>query len=126
MDWDRVGWAPRLRACRLRSRTSSALSSHLTTTSCALPSTAEPEGKGGEAAGAGAQATPRTLSVWPFSRRTSAPVLASHTRAVLSSDAVASLLPSGLHATTDTQPVWPCSRRTSAPVLASHTRAVLS
>ena len=90
MDWDRVGWAPRVRACRLRSRTSSALSSHLTTTSCALTSTAEPEGRGGEAAGAGAQATPFTPPVWPFSRRTSAPVLASHTRAVLSSDAVAS------------------------------------
>src|SRR5271166_88273 len=55
-----------------------------------------------------------------------APVAASHTRAVLSEDTVATRLPSGLKAALET--ISPCriGLPIGAPVAASHTRAVLS
>ena len=62
----------------------------------------------------------------PLSVRTSAPLLASQTFAVLSSLAVTIRDPSGLNDAEETRPVCPLSVRTSAPLLASQTFAVLS
>ena len=67
-----------------------------------------------------------TRSVCPLSVRTSAPVFASQTFAVLSSLAVTTRDPSGLNDAEQTGPVCPLRVRTSAPVFASHTFAVLS
>ena len=64
--------------------------------------------------------------VCPLSERTSAPVLASQTFAVMSSLAVTTRDPSGLNDAELTTPVCPLSVRSSAPVWASHTFAVLS
>ena len=61
-----------------------------------------------------------------LSVRISAPLLASHTFAVLSQLAVTIREPSGLNDAESTVPVCPLSVRTSAPLLASHTFAVLS
>ncbi len=47
-----------------------------------------------------------TKLVCPSSRRTQAPVLASHSRSVLSSDADASMWPRSVHATSQTPCVW--------------------
>ena len=55
-----------------------------------------------------------------------APVAASHTRAVLSSDAVTTRVPSGLNAALQTGPSCCKGLPIGAPVAASHTRAVLS
>ena len=52
------------------------------------------------------------------------PVAASHTRAVLSSDAVATRAPSGLNAALLTVPSCCMGSPIGAPVTASHTRAV--
>ena len=57
---------------------------------------------------------------------THAPLAASHTRAVLSPEAVARCFPSGLNATALTPSECPSSVATHAPLAASHTRAVLS
>ena len=65
-------------------------------------------------------------SVCPLSVRTSAPLLASQTFAVLSSLAVTIRDPSGLNDAEMTASVCPLSVRTSAPLFASHTFAVLS
>jgi hypothetical protein len=54
------------------------------------------------------------------------PLLLLHTRAVLSSDAVAILLPSGDHATDITLPLCPVSVNSVLPLLLLHTRAVPS
>ena len=62
----------------------------------------------------------------PLSVRTSAPLFASQTFAVLSQLAVTIREPSGLNDAEVTQPVCPLSVRTSAPLLASQTFAVLS
>ena len=62
----------------------------------------------------------------PLSVRSSAPVFASQTLAVLSALAVTMREPSGLNAADRRGPVCPLSVRTSAPVLASQTFAVRS
>ena len=62
----------------------------------------------------------------PFKTAIPVPVLASHSRAVLSSDAVATRRPSGLNAALHTEPSWPIKTAISVPVSASHSRAVLS
>ena len=67
-----------------------------------------------------------TRSVCPLSVRTSAPLLASQTFAVLSQLAVTTRDPSGLNDAESTLAVCPLSVRTSAPLLASQTFAVLS
>ncbi len=54
------------------------------------------------------------------------PLLLFHTRAVLSQDAVAILLPSGDHATDATSLLCPVSVSSVLPLLLLHTRAVLS
>ena len=54
------------------------------------------------------------------------PLAASHTRAVLSSDAVTMRVPSGLNAARRPEPSCPRSTTICLPVAASHTRAVLS
>ena len=74
----------------------------------------------------GVTATLVTPLVWPLRLANSAPVLASHTRADLSSEPVTMRAPSGLTATLVTESVWPSRVASSAPVLASHTRAVSS
>jgi hypothetical protein len=53
----------------------------------------------------------------------SLPVSASHSRAVLSADAVTTRLPSGLKAALHTRFVWPLRTAASLPVSASHSRA---
>ena len=62
----------------------------------------------------------------PLSVRTSAPLLASQTFAVLSALPVTIREPSGLNDAELTRPVCPLSVRTSAPLLASQTFAVWS
>ena len=62
--------------------------------------------------------------VCPESVASAAPVSASHSRAVLSADAVTMRLPSGLNAALCTTPVCPESVASAAPVWASHSRAV--
>ena len=62
----------------------------------------------------------------PLRVRTSAPLLASHTFAVLSQLPVTTREPSGLNDAEVTQLVCPLRVRTSAPLLASQTFAVLS
>src|SRR5271165_4094883 len=54
------------------------------------------------------------------------PVAASHSRAVLSSEAVTTRVPSGEKAALETQSSWPRRTAISLPVAASHSRAVLS
>ena len=55
------------------------------------------------------------------------PVTASHTRTVLSHDAVTMRFPSGLNVALDTKSVWPLNGSPIGwPVAASHSRAVLS
>ena len=54
------------------------------------------------------------------------PVAASHTRAVLSADAVTMRVPSGLNCALVTLSSCPASVARLLPVAASHTRAVLS
>ena len=54
------------------------------------------------------------------------PILASHIRAVLSKDPVATHLPSGDQATLQTRSPCPSSARTTSPVVASQIRAGLS
>ena len=65
-------------------------------------------------------------ALMPLSTAISAPVAASHTRAVLSQDAVTTRVPSGEKAAELTPASCPLSTAISAPVAASHTRAVLS
>ena len=67
-----------------------------------------------------------TAPVCPLRVSSSAPVRASHTRAVLSEPPVTTRDPSGLNAAERTASVCPLRASSSAPVLASHTRAVLS
>jgi len=67
-----------------------------------------------------------TSVMTPFKTAIPVPVLASHSRAVLSSDAVATRRPSGLNAALHTEPSWPIKTAISVPVSASHSRAVLS
>src|SRR5579883_1869268 len=67
-----------------------------------------------------------TQNVCPLSVRSSAPVLASHTFAVLSELPVMIRVPSALNDAAFTQSVCPLSVRSSAPVFVSHTFAVLS
>jgi hypothetical protein len=67
-----------------------------------------------------------TRSVWPASVARTAPVLASHTRAVLSHEAVTTRPPSGLNAALFIQNLCPDSVAVTAPVCAFHTRAVPS
>src|ERR1700682_6406147 len=71
-------------------------------------------------------ATLRTRPMWPLSQNIAVPVLASHIRAVLSSERVTIRVASGVIATPRTESVWPVTWSNSAPLLASHTRAVLS
>ncbi|HEV7404415.1 MAG TPA: hypothetical protein VGO11_15855 [Chthoniobacteraceae bacterium] len=54
------------------------------------------------------------------------PLAASHTRAVLSCEAVTIRIPSGLNCALSTTPSWPASVANTFPLAASHTRAVLS
>ena len=54
------------------------------------------------------------------------PVAASHTRAVLSPDAVTARARSGLYEVLVTKPLWPTRRATSLLATAPHARAVLS
>ena len=51
---------------------------------------------------------------------------ASHSRAVLSDEAVTTRCPSGLNAADKTWPSWPLRTARLLPVAASHSRAVLS
>ena len=74
----------------------------------------------------GLNAADTTNSSWPRSTAISLPVAASHSRAVLSPDAVTMRAPSGLKAAEYTKSLWPRSTAISLPVAASHTRAVLS
>ena len=69
-----------------------------------------------------------TPASWPLSGAPIGwPVAASHSRAVLSSDAVTMRLPSGLNAALYTRSSWPSSGAPIGwPVAASHSRAVLS
>ncbi len=67
-----------------------------------------------------------TLSVCPLNARVSAPVLTSHTLAVLSTPLVRTREPSGLNDAIWMGPACPFSVRTSAPLLASQTFAVPS
>ena len=69
-----------------------------------------------------------TRSVWPVrGSPICLPLSASHSRAVLSQDAVTMRLPSGLNAALDTVSPWPSSASPiGLPVSASHSRAVLS
>ena len=67
-----------------------------------------------------------TGPVCPLSVRTSAPLLASQTFAVVSPLPVTTREPSGLNDAEQTGPVCPLSVRTSAPLRASQTFAVLS
>src|SRR5271165_4036580 len=53
-----------------------------------------------------------------------APVLPSHSRAVLSREAVRMRWPSGLNAALSTQSVWPSRVASAVPLAASHSRAV--
>ena len=68
----------------------------------------------------------RTAVVCPLKVRTSTPVAASHSFAVLSWLPVSTYFPSGEKATLSTQPVCPLKVRTSTPVAASHSFAVSS
>ena len=54
-----------------------------------------------------------------------APLIASHSRAVVS-PAVTTRVPSGLNPAVTTVRVWPSSTARDAPLIASHSRAVLS
>ena len=71
-------------------------------------------------------ATEVTLDAWPSKRRTSPPVAASHSRAVLSYEPVRTYAPSGDHATDVTRPPCPWRRWSSFPVAVSQRRAVWS
>jgi hypothetical protein len=70
--------------------------------------------------------TELTVSAWPFSTFSSAPVDASQTRMVLSPEPDTIRMPFLENATELTQSVWHCSTFISAPVDASHTRTVVS
>ena len=63
---------------------------------------------------------------WPRKTASSAPLPASHTRTVSSSEPVATRAPSGEKVTAVTVASWPWSSASSAPLPASHTRAVWS
>ena len=66
-------------------------------------------------------------SLWPASGSpTGSPVAASHSRAVLSLEAVTMRVPSGLNAALRTLPSARCMRPIGSPVAASHSRTVLS
>ena len=67
-----------------------------------------------------------TVPVWPWRVARSAPVAASHSRAVSSKESVTSVLPSGLKAALQTQSRWPQSTASCLPLAASQTRAVVS
>ncbi len=104
--------------------------SSVATAACRSPRpTAAPScpGAGEDALAVGREgdATDRSLCV-PRASRPCAPVAASHSRAVLSSEPVRTRLPSGEKATALTGPLCPSSVATAAPVAASHSRAVLS
>src|SRR2546421_197 len=59
---------------------------------------------------------------WPRRTGPGAPVRASHTRTVLSTDPLTMCAPSGETATLMTEPSWPRRTGPGAPVRASHTR----
>src|SRR6202522_307589 len=67
-----------------------------------------------------------TESSCPFRTTICLPVTASHTRAVLSSEAVTTRVPSGENAALQTSPPCPFKTAIGLPVTASHSRAVLS
>ena len=74
----------------------------------------------------GLKIAPVTESVCNFQATNSRQVLASHNNADLSSDAVTSLLPSGLKSALQTMPEWPRSSHRRLPVFASQMAAVSS
>ena len=67
-----------------------------------------------------------TAPSWPCSTASCCPLDASQSRAVRSSEAVATLAPSGLNAADLTAPSWPCSAASCCPLAASQSRAVRS
>src|SRR5438477_192168 len=74
----------------------------------------------------GEKATDMTESEWPSSDCSSAPVVASQSRTVLSLDPETTCVPSGEKATDLTESEWPSSDCSGAPVAASQSRTVLS
>mmetsp|Transcript_13057 Transcript_13057/g.33039 ORF Transcript_13057/g.33039 Transcript_13057/m.33039 type:complete len:342 (-) Transcript_13057:835-1860(-) len=71
-------------------------------------------------------ATALTQLPWPLSTRSAAPVVRSHSRAVLSPDTVTARRPSGVTAAPPTPSWWPARTCRHAPPARSHSRAVAS
>jgi len=74
----------------------------------------------------GEKAALSTAYSWPRSTMISWPVVASHSRAVRSAEAVMMRVPSGKKAALQIRSSWPRSVMISCPVVASHSRAVRS